>query len=370
MKSKQSWIYSAAFDLSFILGPAIMVTTIVLIFKDSLQVLQATPPWLWLLLIVGVDVSHVYSTIFRTYLDKEELQKRQALYTLVPLAAWGAGCFLYSIDGFLFWRVLAYLAIFHFVRQQYGFMMVYSRHERGTPSYYKIIDKAAIYSATIYPLIYWHTHTRIISWFVDGDVPNLPIPILHNIALYLYIVILAAYLLKEIILWRSSGLVNIPRNLLLTGTASSWFIGIVAFDNDIIFTATNVIAHGIPYMALIWVYGNNHHNLTSREPSYIFPWIPKIFAPKMLPLYIIPLFLLAFIEEGIWDSLVWKEHFSIFKISALVPPVDSRHTLTWLVPLLVLPQVVHYVLDAFIWRLKDGDEQWKKILFLKDKRAV
>ena len=30
-------------------------------------------PWVWLVLIVGVDVSHVYSTLFRTYLDKDDL---------------------------------------------------------------------------------------------------------------------------------------------------------------------------------------------------------------------------------------------------------------------------------------------------------
>jgi len=33
------------------------------------------------------------------------------------------------------------------------------------------------------------------------------------------------------------------------------------------------------------------------------------------------------------------------------------------VPLLALPQITHYLLDAFIWRLHRTDTDWKKILF-------
>ncbi len=359
----QPWIFSPRFDVAFILSPAILITAIVVLFHDSFSSLAEVPPWVWLVLIVGVDVSHVYSTLFRTYFDREELKARQALYILTPLLAWVAGCLLYSLGSIVFWRVLAYLAVFHFVRQQYGFMMIYARKERG-PSYYKLIDKAAIYMATIYPLIYWHCHARDFQWFIKGDFISLNLPGLSNAMGLVYAGILIAYIFKEIILWKNSGTLNIPKNLLLFGTAFSWFVGIVAFNNDLAFTATNVIAHGIPYMALIWAYGYNQTLLQNeRNTSFISPWIRKFFNWKTVPFYVVALFLVAFLEEGIWDGFVWREHGAVFGFSSILPAIQSQQTLVWLIPLLALPQATHYILDAFIWRLKLSGTNWREILF-------
>lgn len=360
----QPWIFSPRFDVGFVLAPAIIITTLILIFHSSLVSLKEMPSWLWMLLIVGVDVSHVYSTLFRTYLDKEELKQRQALYTLVPLLAWIVGCLLYSAGSLVFWRALAYLAVFHFIRQQYGFMMLYSRKEKNIPNFFRAIDKAAIYLATIYPLIYWHCHARKFEWFVQGDFITIDFPAVSIYAGIVYLAVLVTYIVKEAVLWKKENVFNVPRNLLLFGTAFSWFIGIIAFDNDLAFTATNVIAHGIPYIALIWIYGHNQTALQGADKtSYIFPWIKKLFSWKALPFYIAVLFMLAFFEEGFWDGLVWREHGSLFRFSDLLPTMRAEQTLVWLVPLLAMPQVTHYMLDAFIWRLNPADTRWKQILF-------
>ncbi len=48
---------------------------------------------------------------------------------MAPLLGWLAFVALYSLGSMVFWRVLAYLAVFHFIRQQYGFMMIYRRND-------------------------------------------------------------------------------------------------------------------------------------------------------------------------------------------------------------------------------------------------
>lgn len=367
----QPWIFSLRFDTAFILSPAILVTAIIIVFHGGFSSLKDVPPWIWLLLIVGVDVSHVYSTLFRTYLDREEIKARQALYILTPLLSWLVGCFLYSFGSLVFWRVLTYLAVFHFVRQQYGLMMIYARRERGGPGYCRMIDKAAIYMATIYPLVYWHCHARNFDWFVQGDFVSFNLPGLSAAIGILYAGILVAYSVKETLTWKRSGVFNIPKNLLLAGTVFSWFIGIVAFNNDLAFTATNVIAHGIPYMALIWAYGHNQVALQRRQNvSWVFSRIAALFSWKTVPFYIATLFLLAFLEEDIWDGFVWREHGEIFGFSTAFPAIQSQQTLVWLVPLLALPQATHYVLDAFIWRLNLSGTSWKQILFYQTSGEV
>ncbi len=365
---QQPWIASRGIDLGFIIGPAFAVTAAVVLFRDKLAAVDGTPPWLWLLLVVGVDVSHVYSTLFRTYLDREELKKRQMLYTLAPLLAWVGGAMLYSIDAIVFWRVLAYLAVFHFMRQQYGFMMIYSRAERDRPQWTRKIDQAVIYLATLFPLAYWHVHHRAFSWFVTGDFFRIDLPQLGIAAGALFAIALLAYAAKEIRFSMAEKNINAPKHLLLLGTAISWGVGIVVFNSDLAFTATNVIAHGIPYMALIWVFGRNQRDL--EKTPYVQPRLAGLFQWKFVPIYILMLFLLAFVEEGLWDVLVWREHPGIFAAFRMLPQAGSEDIMVWLIPLLAMPQAVHYILDAFIWKHDLKDSEWKKILFYQKSRAA
>ncbi len=64
--------------------------------------------------------------------------------------------------------------------------------------------------------------------------------------------------------------------------------------------------------------------------------------------------LFAYAEEGLWDDLVWFDHPDLFPAFTALPSVDDPDILVWLTPLLALPQITHYTLDAFIWRRGSG----------------
>ena len=348
--NSQRWIHSRAFDWWCILAPQFIIALCLLLWSDSARRLGELPPWLWVVLIVGIDVSHVYSTIFRTYLDPRERARLPDLYKVFPVVAWVLGVVLYSYDPLYFWRAMAYLAVYHFVRQQYGFMMIYgSRNRTGSPR----LDKAAIYAATLYPLLYWHCHGRDFHWFVERDFLSFQAPTVADAGLLIYAAILVSYIVAEVRTYRSSRKVNIPKNALLLATAFTWWVGIVTFNNDIAFTATNVIAHGVPYLALIWLYKMKEASL-AHSPTILF-------RKSGIPIYLAALFTIAFIEEAFWDGFVWRDHQQLFSwIWTIGAPSDSM--LALIVPLLVLPQFLHYVFDAFLWRLHAGDPQWKTVL--------
>lgn len=367
---KQPWIHSARIDGLFILAPALAITALVLLFQSTITSINDMPLWMWGLLIVGVDVAHVYSTLFRTYADHDEFKARRTLYVVTPLACWVIGTMLYSIDALFFWRAIAYLAVFHFVRQQYGFMMIYTRHERDYSRMARRIDMTAIYMATLYPILYWHTHLpRKFDWFMEGDFVSIPSLWLDHLGFACYVVVMLAYIGKEAIITIRQRALNVPKNLLIFGTALSWWVGIVAFDNDLAFTALNVLAHGIPYMALIWIYGSNQAALEPRKRLFQRMSLKHFFSWSMVPLFLIILIGFAYLEEGLWDGLVWTEHKSLFAPFQFLPPVESKETLAWLVPLLALPQLTHYALDGFIWRLKTPGTNWKQILFHREHAA-
>lgn len=346
----RAWLYSPAVDGLFILGPGLAVTAVLFAFPGLFAGQESVPPWLWLLLIVGVDVTHVYSTLYRTYFDREELAAHPLRYRLVPLVGWTAGVLLYRADPLLFWRVLAYLAVYHFVRQQYGFFMIYRRADPPSPRWQLWLDKAVIYAAPLYPLLYWHTHLpRAFEWFVAGDFLALP-AWLEPPGRWLYLLLLAGYLLKEGWMLTRGIPFNLPRNLLLLGTAGSWYAGIVLFNGDLAFTAANVLAHGIPYMALVWIYGRKASAKQKERRT-----IDRFFSPRLLPVYLgIPL-LLAWLEEALWDGVIWRDHATLFGWFHALPKLADPATLSWLVPLFALPQITHYLLDGFLWRVRKPD---------------
>ncbi|HIA03574.1 MAG TPA: hypothetical protein EYN66_16985, partial [Myxococcales bacterium] len=86
------WLHSRRFDLIFFVGPALL--SLLLAFPVLLRWLPplATPLWAWLVLIVGVDVSHVWSSLYRVYLDPDERRRRPFLYYTTPIAVYALSC--------------------------------------------------------------------------------------------------------------------------------------------------------------------------------------------------------------------------------------------------------------------------------------
>jgi hypothetical protein len=409
----QAWLSTAGFDMAWILSPAFISVACVLLFRQQMEATENVPLWVWVCFILLIDVAHVYASLFRTYLDPQAFQKNRTVLLAMPVIAWIGGSLLYSVSDLYFWRCLAYLAVFHFIRQQFGFMVLYSRKEPEACKKFRWLDCAAIYMATIYPMLFWHTHLRNFNWFVAGDFfEGLPAVVSH-LGLAVYALVAAGYLVKEIAMARQ-GFINVPKNLLLIGTALSWWVCIVTVNSDMAFTITNVVCHGIPYMALIWIYhgptalaktstGQSAidsatkmiddtaiENATSEKTTtgkmanekiaiemtaggrtmsrksfsqmattssfWSQGW--KKFLISNAFIFIAFLGLLAYLEEGFWDGLVWREHLGLFAPFWHLPHVGDGALLALIVPFLALPQSTHYLLDGFIWRVRQRNNIW------------
>jgi hypothetical protein len=112
MNRAQPWIHSGRVDGAFILAPGLLATLIALWLMHSGLGSADVSAWMWLLLVVGIDVAHVYSTVYRTYFDKQERAELSLWLWLVPLLAWIVGMLCYSISPMLFWSLLAYTQCF------------------------------------------------------------------------------------------------------------------------------------------------------------------------------------------------------------------------------------------------------------------
>ncbi len=341
------WLFGRRADLAVFGGPT-LVALVLVALAPRLAPDGALPPWGFLAFVLAVDVAHVHTTLFRTYFDRAELRARPRLYLLLPLACWTIGVLVHLRSEIWFWRALAYVAVFHFIRQQVGWVMLYRARadERGARS--RLLDQAVVYASTLYPLAVWHARLpRAFRWFVDGDFVALPaleaiLPALGAIEVLLLVV----YFGRAIVASSRGSAPNWGKHLVVATTAVTWYVGIVATDSDFAFTVSNVLVHGVPYVALLWFYTRARG---PEAPGSIVALVARLgfvaFAGVALAL--------AFGEELVWDRLVWHEAppwFGGLRDAPLLGPVARA----LVVPLLAVPQATHYALDAVLWRRKDA----------------
>lgn len=339
--TQSKWLFSREVDLSVFLGSAVVSLLLLAVGWQIGVVHEESPDWTWITAVLLIDIAHVWSTSFRVYFDVEEFKRRIWLYTLVPVFGYLVGVALYSEGELVFWRALAIVAVFHFVRQQYGWVALYRRKLGETDRFSFWIDTVTIYLATIYPLCFWMTSLpRNFEWFVKNDFFALP-KIVEMILFPIYILALLTYFGKSIYLYFARSFLNIGKDIVVATTAVCWYVGIVFFNSDYAFTVTNVIIHGVPYFALIYFYAKSRReNAGKFYQKLTSNWF----------VFLATLWALAYLEELLWHRGVWHDKNWLFGASW-----DLGNLKMYLVPLLAIPQLTHYVLDGFIWRRKSND---------------
>ncbi|MBT3784949.1 hypothetical protein HOF92_08225, partial [bacterium] len=211
------WLVSRGFDSCVFLIPialALLVTPIGFWYYPA-----QIPLWAFIFVIITFDVAHVWATAYRVYLDKDEFQRRFWFYFLPLPAFFFLALGLCCYDMTLYWTLLAYTAIFHFIKQPYGFVAIYKQklHERCKLDYY--LDKWAVWCAGLGPVILWHgSPQRVFDWFNAGESFLLKVPpsILPYVTFF-YGLTLVFYVGRQLYLYKTTKFVNHGKNLVMMG---------------------------------------------------------------------------------------------------------------------------------------------------------
>jgi hypothetical protein len=183
-------------------------------------------------------------------------------------------------------------------------------------------------------LLYWHCHLpRNFWWFLPQDFAAVGFDLSAWVA-PLYWTCLALYGVRALLAYLGhSGRPSPGKDMVVLTTWACWYLGIVVLNSDYAFTVTNVLIHGVPYMALVYYYRGSSERRASP------PWW----------VFLVTLWALAYCEELLWDRAIWHERAWLFGAPW---GLDGWHSL--LVPLLATPQITHYVLDGFIWKRRQA----------------
>lgn len=329
MTAAPGWLRSPAWDGTFILAPLALTGVVAPLLPAG-----ATGGVVaWLLLVVAVDVAHVWSTLWRTWLDPAERERRAGLLWALPLAALASTSLTTAVGPAHFWTLLAYVAVFHFVRQQLGFASLY-RARAGLPGrdLGGRVERWAIQAVCLYAVVWWHVRGRPFWWFTEGDFVG-PWP---EWALTAAGVVTAALVVAHAALRLRDGRRNPGGDLWFAATAANWLGGIVLARSDLGFSLANVLGHGVPYVALVW------HTSRPLPDGTGAPALRRAALPALALFLAVPA-ALALAEELLWDLAVWQDHLPAVDLPAGVAPAATA--------LLAVPQLTHYLLDGFIWKL-------------------
>lgn len=348
VKLSKVWLLSKKLDLLVLFFPVWFCWIFFFITSDAVSN-QEVPLWCWVVVVLGIDVSHVWSTIYRTYFDAETRVAYKQKLLLIPLLVFILALAVNSYSVELFWRLMAYLALYHFIKQQYGFLSFYKAKNKKHQKKW-LPDKPVMYFSMLYPVVYWHFASKInFAWFVEGDFilmgDWLDVSFLWPYLNVLYWGVILFWLFEETYLNIKEGCIQYGKVLWLLSTAVNWYLGIVYFNSDVVFTVTNVVAHGVPYLALTFVFyirrgqQDGHHKKSS------------VIAFLVLGMFVLVL-CLGFVEELFWDVLVNKDKEVLFGFLWDYSLTTSQQVITQnvAVALLAVPQVTHYILDGYVWK--------------------
>lgn len=328
------WVFSPIEDVAVFVVPVLFAWAVIALVHAL--GLQDIPYGIYLLSVVLLDLGHVYSTLFRTYLDPEEFLRRRRLYLLTPCICFIVSVLLYRMNSFMFFRVYMYLNIYHLVRQQYGWMMYSIRREQTLDVIDRLLDKVMIYNATLYPLIWWHLHDIGFQWRAPHSYVTLPAWI-DPVAMWAHWSIIALYVLRQVFLAYRGRQINLAKYIICLTTWLAWFPGIVIFHSSLVFFLSQTLLHGVPYLHLIYRYGKKRSvDVRSR--------FLQLFGRKFgLLWFLVLIFCFGKLAENFDYILNHTDHGSMW--AAIV------------FPLLLLPPICHYVLDGFIWKRRDVKNQ-------------
>lgn len=351
------WIIGRGVDLALLAVPAAL--TLLALALPAAQSASAISLSAFLFLIVAFDVAHVWSTLYLSYADPAIVTRRPLLLFLpIPLTIL-IGYRVHFVDPSLFWTIVAYVAIHHFASQQWGFVALYKFRGGERDPVDKSLDKLALWTGALGPVAYWHTLEVPFDWFGHGErfVTTLPASLRGDI-IFAMAAVGCCYAGRQVHLARR-GRFNWGKNLWMAAAWASWSLAVYRLDHPLVSLACINLLHGIPFLALVWVrlhrYWKQQQESETRQRSGLVAFLSGTGSARprsalgwfgLAALFYLPLLGLALLEEGAWERYVWGERIAL----AWEP---TREQLSWAVALLATPQIVHYVLDGWLWKM-DG----------------
>jgi hypothetical protein len=351
----QPWVHSWYADsLGFFLAPFLFI--ILAVFK--LPPFSNTSPEAFstiIFLVLFIDWAHIFAQYHRIYYNPVESKKLKWMYPLsylllIPLMALVVE---YASVTYVD-TALVYFVVFHFIKQHFGFIKIYSKTDGQKSNFDLKAENAFIYLSMFTPVIYWHTKAfsyeyKWVSMFIKSPY----ISYLLWPALILYGVTFLLYVKSEYARTKQNQLFNIPKNLSILSAILSWGLISILSDSTLLIIFTVTLSHDLSYTFYVWFIGRRDETIQKKKINWFTWWsVPGFFAyVAILVLFshIIMVVHLELTKDLNWGYWIYGDLFNGI-------PKGNGFWLNVGWALFFATQAHHYFIDRYLWkREKDLD---------------
>lgn len=281
-------------------------------------------------IIMGVliDGSHNYATLYSSYFDASVRSKLSRMDLWAPLGLFIISfCFLSLANKMIFAHLVAYLAFFHFIRQEYGWMKLSNALEPHLPPWQRYVDLCVMYVVTVLPLVWYCKESLKAFNSVKGDLFMIPDNVAETLFFLYWPAALVFFATNAYWAYRT-GTLNLTKWLVFFNVLIVWYVARVWLKNFFLGMTIYLLSHGFAYFILV-----THRNRLTPT----LPWVSK-----------------TKIRQGIFIYLSCVLTYVIVMYGLRYNPLSTYLMNTTfkriLGSLAVTPLLLHYYLDAKIWK--------------------
>ena len=267
-----AWIIGPTTDLTWLIGGALFAYGLL----GAHLFLGVSAVAVYVLWVLAIDGPHVFATLSRTYLDREERAARARLlrWSLCFFAIGPAAVVLSGIVGGrlpydLFLTVCLLWAYWHVVRQHYGVMVLYKKKAGDGERADDRVDSLFLYVGLLAPLASFAvSHPRVLA-MAGIDAPP---AWAHGVAIAcwgLFAAALVALVVRQLDRRRQGRPLNVTKLLFLAAAIS---LSAVLFSPPVIarneYEAVFPIVtsfHNLQYLAIVWFFHQNRNAPRGRR---------------------------------------------------------------------------------------------------------
>jgi len=360
-KTKQPWFHSPLVDTIGMYGLPLLASMLFFFFIDIFGFPNLFAIFAF---FAFVDWGHIFAMWFRIGSNPLESKKNIIGYIIIFIVTW----FLFSLVLYnkqlkYLEHFLVYFVIFHFIKQQFGIIRIYSKTDpKNKSSLERIMTNTFIYLSMVYPVIWWHTVEKHTNFYWRKFFFDIPFIDSMEVALrVIYILSALFYMYYELRITKRTKMFNIPKNLSVLGAAIGWGCSIIFFEYSYLVTFCVVYTHNIAYFFLIWIVAKRDKALLNIPDPKGFKKIITWTTKEGFILYFLGVNAAAMFILGVINYIVRniQNHKIIFgnvdmnlAIGWLFPQSDNYYGYyaSFVYALYFTIQGTHYFIDGFIWK--------------------
>lgn len=336
-QNQSSWVFSQQEDLWVFIGPLILAYSLLAIMHfTGMSIFADGPDFFYYYVALFVDGSHGITTFVRLS-QKQDISKEQKIFFfLLPAIIWLLILSLIQMQFSYIEIMISYFAIYHFIKQQYGWLRITSVKTQSLTQTEEFLDKMMIYNVTLFPIFYWSFIKTNFGWYGPNDIIKFydhawmkPVLIIIHITLSLI------YLYFQVHANKHRTHTPWGKYLIIAVTWVAWVIPIVILESHIAKVLCFAIPHGLQYYYINFKVQSQSNNKTQTSPR-------QSLVPYLLRFY------LAFVFIELLIMSVDKKMIEFLSLHYTVYQQSGSSFLA----LVSVFQIWHFIADGYIWKIK------------------